>query len=115
VDKDAEDLPTLDSTRPREMKLSIKAWITKSVRQCKIHHLREATWIVAKGPAHVVSEIISTMGSLYYMVNHCITANHLLCYFSEPSMMREPFQAQLDVEGNNGALSKTINIPQMEA
>jgi hypothetical protein len=49
------------------------------------------------------------------MMDYCITANYLLSYFSEPSMVREHFQAQLDMEWNNGALTKMINIPLVKS
>jgi hypothetical protein len=70
---------------------------------------------MAEGPAHIESHVRTTAGSLFHMMDYCITTNYLLSYFSEPGMVREPFQAQLDMEWNNGALTKTINIPLVKS
>jgi hypothetical protein len=59
VNKDLEDLATLDISGTGEVQLSIETRVTESVREGEEHFLRDAIEVVTEGPTNEVPEISS--------------------------------------------------------
>jgi hypothetical protein len=78
---------SLDTARPSELEIDRQPGIPRSIGQGEINHLRDATWVLAIGPANIEAIILPTASCMISVVDHCLISKNLRINFMKPSMM----------------------------
>jgi hypothetical protein len=114
VQEHSKSMTLLHGVRPRELNLDIKSRVSVPVSQSQVNKLRNLVGVVAEHPTDKVPLIFSASCSLIYVIDDRPISKDLLCKLLELGMLRQTFDIELNMVGNEGSLSIVVYIPWMK-